>query len=67
MERWTNRRRMAWASLIAGLLFPLLVLASSSTTLADIAIPFYTFVSAVVGSYIGWATMDDKFQKAQNT
>ena len=67
MERWTNRRRMAWASLIAGLLFPLLVLASDSKTLADIAIPFYTFVSAVVGSYIGWATMDDKFQKAQNS
>lgn len=62
-ERWTNRRRMAWLALIAGLLYPALILGTESQTLAAIAIPFYTFVSAVVGSYIGFATIDDKWQK----
>jgi len=61
---------MAWLSLIGGLSFPFLL---SITTIANspaaasqlgaIAAPFYLFVSAVVGSYIGFATIDDKWQK----
>ena len=62
-DRWTNRRRMAWLSLIAGLCFPLLLLVTDSQQLKDIATPFYMFVSAVVGSYIGFATIDDKWSK----
>jgi hypothetical protein len=50
---------MAWLSMFAGLAFPLLILASESPTLGTIAMPFYIFVSAVVGSYMGFATMDD--------
>lgn len=60
MDRWKNRRRMAWLSMIAGLVFPLLILVSESPTLGTIAMPFYIFVSAVVGSYMGFATIDDK-------
>jgi hypothetical protein len=60
MDRWKNRRRMAWLSMLAGLVFPLLILVSESPTLGTIAMPFYLFVSAVVGSYMGFATMDDK-------
>lgn len=59
VDRWKNRRRMAWLSMFAGLAFPLLILASESPTLGTIAMPFYIFVSAVVGSYMGFATMDD--------
>jgi hypothetical protein len=59
MDRWKNRRRMAWLTMIAGLAFPLLILASESPTLGTIAMPFYIFVSAVVGSYMGFATIDD--------
>jgi hypothetical protein len=59
MDRWKNRRRMAWLSMLAGLVFPLLILATESPTLGTIAMPFYIFVSAVVGSYIGFATIDD--------
>ena len=59
MDRWKNRRRMAWLSMLAGLVFPLLILATESPTLGTIAMPFYVFVSAVVGSYIGFATLDD--------
>jgi len=63
--RWTNRRRMAWASLVAGLAFPVLILFTESPQLGAIATPFYLFVSAVVGAYIGFATVDDKWQKGQ--
>jgi len=62
-DRWKNRRRMAWAALVAGLLFPLLLLWSDSDQLGSVAGAFYVFVSAVVASYIGWASVDDKWQK----
>ena len=62
-DRWVNRRRMAWLSLLAGLAFPLLVLFTASDQLGSIAGAFYVFVSAVVGSYIGFATVDDKWHK----
>ena len=58
-ERWKNRRRMAWTALVAGLLFPLLLLWSQSDQLGAVAGAFYVFVSAVVGAYIGFATVDD--------
>ena len=54
---------MAWASLVAGLLFPLLILATDSDQLGVLAGPFYIFIGAVVGAYIGFATVDDKWQK----
>lgn len=59
-DRWKNRRRMAWAALIAGLLFPLLLLWSDSDQLGSVAGAFYVFVTGVVASYFGWATVDDK-------
>lgn len=62
-DRWKNRRKMAWLALFAGLLYPLLVLFTDSTELGSIAMYFYLFVSSVVGAYIGFATMDDKYQK----
>lgn len=61
LDRWKNRRKMAWASLVAGLLFPLLLLVTKSEQLGQVAVPFYMFVSAVVGAYIGFATVDDKW------
>jgi hypothetical protein len=54
---------MAWASLVGGILFPLLVLGSDSQQLGSIAGAFYLFVGAVVGAYIGFATVDDRWQK----
>lgn len=63
-DRWRNRRRMAWWSLVSGLAFPVLLLLSPAAcpTLSAIAGPFYLFVGAVVGAYIGFATVDDKWQ-----
>lgn len=53
---------MAWIALLAGLVFPVLLLATQSDQLGAVAGPFYIFVGAVVGSYIGFATVDDKWQ-----
>lgn len=58
-DRWVHRRRMAYSSLVAGLMFPALILLSDSEQLGVIAGPFYIFVGAVVGAYLGFATWDD--------
>ena len=58
-DRWKNRRAMAWSSLTAGLLYPLLILATDSAQLGLIATPIYLFIGAVVGAYIGFSTVDD--------
>lgn len=62
-DRWRNRRRMAWLAFVGGMAYPVLLLAGYGRDLADLAWPFYTFVSAVVGAYIGFATMDDRWQR----
>ena len=62
-DRWKNRRRMAWAALVGGLLFPVLLLGTDSAQLGSVAGVFYLFVGAVVGAYIGFATVDDRWQK----
>lgn len=61
VDRWKNRRRMAWASLVAGLVFPLLLLVTDSAQLGSVAGAFYLFVGSVVGAYIGFSTVDDKW------
>lgn len=65
-DRWKNRRAMAWFSMLAALAYPLLILATESPQLGAVAGPFYMFVSAVVGSYIGFSTIDDKWQKGNS-
>lgn len=66
VDKWKNRRKMAWLSMIAGLLFPLLILGTDDPNLGMIAAPFYMFVGAVVGAYIGFATWDDKNARFEN-
>ena len=58
-DRWKHRRRMAYAALLGGLFYPLLMLWGDSEQLGVVAAPFYVFVGAVVGAYIGFATADD--------
>lgn len=65
IDRWKNRRRMAWLALLAGLSFPLLLLYTESDQLGSVAGAFYVFVSSVVGAYIGFATWDDNNMKDQ--
>ncbi len=66
VDRWKNRRKMAWIAFVSGISFPTLILASESPTLSAIAIPFYSFVTLVVITYIGVATVDDKWQRRDN-
>jgi len=63
MDKWKNRRWMAWASMTSGLLFPLLVLWTDSPQVSAIAPHFYLFVGGIVGCYMGFATLDDKWSK----
>lgn len=63
IDRWKNRRKMAWLSMLAGLLFPILILFTDSTQLGAIAGPFYVFIGMVVATYIGAAVVDDHWQK----
>jgi len=44
---------MAWICMTAAIGYPILVLFTDSRQLGDIATPFYMFVSAVVGAYVG--------------
>jgi hypothetical protein len=53
---------MAWAALFSGLGYPVLILATDNPQLGAVAGPFYIFVGAVVGAYIGFATVDDKWK-----
>lgn len=62
-DRWRIRRRMAWYSLFAGLLYPALLVIVDGTALSTISIPFYGFVTTVVVAYIGGAVVDDKWQR----
>lgn len=63
-DRWKNRRRMAWLALLAGLLYPaLMIVTDSAAQFGAVTGPFYLFVGTVVGAYIGFATADDKWQK----
>jgi hypothetical protein len=61
-DRWKNRRRMAWMAFWAGVLFPLLLWLTDSDQIGAVAGPFFLFVGSVVGAYIGFATLDDKWQ-----
>lgn len=59
VDRWKNRRKMAWITLLSGVSFPLLILSTESSVLGQIALPFYGFVMGVVMTYIGAATYED--------
>lgn len=60
-RKWQNMRRMAWTSLYASLLYPLLVLCvNDPKPLMDIASVFYLLTGSVIGAYMGWSTWGDK-------
>ena len=64
-DRWKNRRAMAWIAFVVGCVYPFVILFSESTGLSEIATSLYMFLSAVVGTYMGFATLDDKWQSSQ--
>lgn len=64
-DRWKWRRRIALASLGAGLVYPILAGAAAmlepevSATLGELAWPLYVFLGANLGAYIGTAAWED--------
>lgn len=64
VDRWKNRRRMCWLTLVAALLFPVLILVTNSSQLGVIAGPFYIFAGLIVTAYIGGAVIDDKWSNS---
>jgi hypothetical protein len=66
IDRWRNRRCMAWIALLCGCVYPVFALLTGSPHLAEIAWPFYTFIGAIVGAYVGFATVDDKWQRSRD-
>jgi Mn2+/Fe2+ NRAMP family transporter len=59
-KRWKNRRIMTWVTLVvATILYP--ALSVYKTDLVEMSMAVYTFCTAVVGVYIGFATADDKW------
>jgi len=59
--RWLHRRVMAYFCLAGSLLYPLLILATDSNTLANMAWTFYGFTGSVVAMYTG-ATIVETFK-----
>lgn len=45
--------------MVAAIGYPALVLFTESKEIGEIATPFYMFVSAVVGAYIGFSAWED--------
>lgn len=58
-----NRRQMAWATLVAALMFPLLILFTESDQLGAIATQFYAFSTLILMAYFGIATADHVMMK----
>jgi len=61
-DRWRDTRRMAWLSMIAGCIFPFLVVLTENQDLSGLAMPFYTFLGAVIGVYVGFSTWQSKWK-----
>lgn len=65
-DRWKHRRRMAYIALCAILLVTYACLFKIETKKLDalevIITWFYVTMGSIVGAYVGFATLDDKWQ-----
>lgn len=67
IRRWKNRRRMAYISLVSILVVTYLALfiipIDRLAALDEVITWFYLVMGSVVGAYVGFATLDDKWKK----
>jgi len=65
--RWKNRRRMAYISLLAILtvigLALFIVPIERLKVLEEIITWFFFIMGSIIGSYVGFATLDEKWNK----
>lgn len=65
-KRWTNRRRMAWLSLIAMILITVLILFTELVeverlnVLKEVITWFYFSCASIIGAYMGFTTWAGK-------
>ena len=65
--RWHNRRRMAYISLFAIIVVIFLVLfivpIERLEVLEDVIPWFFMVLGSIIGAYVGFSTLDDKWKK----
>lgn len=65
-DRWKHRRRMSYIALVAILLVTYACLfeidANKLDALEVIVTWFYVTMGSIIGAYVGFATLDDKWQ-----
>lgn len=65
-DRWLHRRRMAYIALVAILVVTYLCMfridIKKLNALEVIVTWFYVTMGSVIGAYVGFATLDDKWQ-----
>ncbi|NIT14187.1 MAG: hypothetical protein GTN99_08115 [Candidatus Dadabacteria bacterium] len=65
-RRWNNRRRMAWISLMAIIGFGVGAMVNEFTQpQADIISAVIYTLGAIIGAYVGFVTLDDKWQNGK--
>jgi hypothetical protein len=66
-NRWKHRRRMSYVALVAILVVTYLCLFKvDKERLADLEVIvtwFYVTMGSIIGAYVGFATLDDKWRK----
>lgn len=67
VDRWKHRRKMAWIAFWAGVSYPqflmFTMIFNKEASMIALAGPYFLFLGSVVGTYIGFVTVDDKWQK----
>lgn len=67
LDKWKNRRRMAWVSLYSIIVVTIMafycVPIEKLKVLESVITWFYTIQGGIVGSYIGLATFSEKWEK----
>lgn len=68
-NRWKHRRRMAYIALISMLVVTYLCMFKVPTdklsTLSDVVNWFYVTMGTIVGAYMGFSTLDDKWKESK--
>jgi len=63
IDRWKNRRAMAWVSLCAIIGIGIAAVFNKlAAPQSDVIIAVVYSLAAVVGTYVGFATLDDKWK-----
>ena len=67
-NRWNHRRRMAYIAIasmsaVMGVILSPWVTEARIDSLSAIISTFFFVMSAIVGAYVGFATVDDKWKK----